>query len=550
MIKSKMIAVLAGALGLASSACVEQGEDRLSDEANADASMAGEAEVPLEDQLSAAQIEACVELDPRSCDEAALAGCVGSLELRAPTAPGVSPELGCALFSDAQLAQFDVIEQYAADMRDYTGYAEAIDFELLEAIAKLRVILGGGEDYAFAKAIYGIFSGVPQGHASIGFVDLQFSDCYAPDGLVPGRGVSWYGVCARESGGTSLVTHVEDANPLGLEPGDRIIRARKGNQHWVWPFMLSQVRQEPLCDAATPSVAAQRDLDALHLFAHVDVGDELEVLHVDGTTEIIEVPERDDYTLCMDPFRRPSRVELFASYQRPDGVVVVELPTFGQHPDHPFPAPLTFQAYRDWNAEAVELVNAELAQYEDVAGLVWDIRGNRGGSAEYAMALLGGLGDAAGGLGNCYARVPGSQPPAFGDSPEYPFPYAIFVDQPLPTIGFDGPTAIVSDGAAGSAADWMMYRASELGIPTFGHATVGAFGYATGGSYVDKSIAETPDEHIAIFSRISGAHCLDAEGEPLEGRSFVEHVVDLDADDLAAGVDTQIEAAASFLLEQ
>ncbi|GEM_PF-4026638 len=550
--KTKQIFALVGAIGTLAIGCVDDIDSELeADETNIDSGEAEDEEPAVleEEALTDLQIEACSAIQADRCDDKLVADCVGQVNSAISGSLGGTQTLGCKTISDAQWAQLDVIEQYSDDLRDYTGYGGYIPFQWLEAKAAFRVLLGDGSDYNFAKAIYGIFLGVPQGHSSIGFVDFSYDDCYSNDGLVPGRSVSWYGVCARPAGDSSAITWVDELNPLGLELGDRVIRVRKDGRVWQQPYLLSSVRREPVCDAGTPSISAQRDLDAVHLFAHIDEGDEIDVLHIDNTVETIAVPARGDYSTCLDPFRRPSRTKLFETHQREDGIVVVELATLGNHQDHLFPNPLTFQSYRDWNAEAIELINTDLEQYEDIEGLIWDIRGNRGGSAEYGMGLLASLGDTTGGLGNCYARIPESQPAAFSDSVEYPFPYAIFVEDPLPAISFAGPRAIVSDGAAGSAADWMVYRAHDLDIPVFGHATAGAFGYATGGSYVDKSIEATPDEHIAVFSRISGARCLDADGQPLEGRSFIDFPIDFDPSDLAAGIDTQVEAAASHLLD-
>ena len=304
-----------------------------------------------------------------------------------------------------------------------------------------------------------------------------------------------------------------------------------------------------MCGSSYTSPALRTKHAGTSLFAHLNEGDMIEVEHSDGTSETIELPARgDDYISCFDPFRRDSRLSFNSSYQRDDGVVIMTLPTFGNHPDHPFPDALTLQSYRDWNSEAIEIINADLANYDNITGLVWDIRGNTGGSAEYSMGLLGSLGSVEGELGNCFPRVAESSPPEFGTDVEYPFPYQIFADQPLTTVSYSGPQVIVADEIATSAADWMLYRASVLGISIFGQAGTAAFGYARGGAYVDQSI-EPGDNTIGVGIRVAGARCLDSEGIALEGRTFIDNAVEFSAADLAAGIDTQLEAAVASLLQ-
>lgn len=383
----------------------------------------------------------------------------------------------------------------------------------------------------------------------LGLGPLDWSQCYDPDGVAPLRGNSWYGVCARASGDTSIITFAGEMNPMGLGAGDRVVAIMRDGETWEGPEMFERVSHEPLCDGGVPSESGRADYNALHVFAIIKPGDSIEVEHPDESLEVIDVPERGDLISCSDPFRREERKEIFVSHQREDGVVVVILPTLGSHADHPFPQPLkTLKQYRDWNAEAIDLLNEDLAQYDDIKGLVWDVRGNRGGSAEYGMGILGSMGEVAGGLGECHARIVASSPPEFAEAVEYPFPYQIFVDEPLPTLNFDGKQAIVADGMAVSAADWMIHRATELEIPVFGHGGTGAYGYQTGGSYVSMSLEPVEGEHFGVDSYVSGARCLDSEGDPLEGYAPVSVMLDYDPQDLADGVDTLLEAAVEDVL--
>jgi hypothetical protein len=134
------------------------------------------------------------------------------------------------------------------------------------------------------------------------------------------------------------------------------------------------------------------------------------------------------------------------------------------------------------------------------------------------------------------------------DTSEYPFPYQIFADDPLPRIAFEGKTAVVTDGLAVSAGDWISYAARMKAVPVVGHASAGAYGYTDGASWVSKDVAATT-HHEQIISYISGAECVDAATQkPMEGDAPCDHPVDLDPKDLAAGVDTQLEAAAKLLV--
>jgi hypothetical protein len=455
----------------------------------------------------------------------------------------------CEPIGAAQLGQAAVVAAYTADLRDYTGYTGSLDFEALGAEAEKRVLLGDGSAYVFAKAMYGVFTAVPQGHASIGWGPPDWSACSDPDGATPLRGRSWYGVCARSAGDASIVSFAAPDNALGLAAGDRVVGITRGEEVWESPGFLARIAEEPLCDGSTASQSARDDYAASNLFAVLRAGDVLQVQKADGSMASVTAPARGAPMWCFDPFDRPEQSSLFTSFQRADGVVVVILPSFSNHPDHPFPNPFTFQTYRDWVAEAIQLVDADLAQYTGVTGLVWDIRGNGGGAQEYAMGLLGPLGASEGALGNCYARVPASDPPAFESEAEYPFPYQIFVDQPLPALSFTGKQAVLADGMAVSAADWMLHQAHRLGIPIIGHGAAGAYGYTVGGSYVDVGVAAEPGVHEGVNAYISGAACFDENEMPMEGNAPVDVWVDFDPADLAAGIDTQLEAAAAAVLQ-
>lgn len=504
----------------------------------------------------AASVDECTAGETR-CDADGLQSCEdvdGTLVFGTAEACGedqICSEDACVDVSAVLQQQATAVRQYADDLRDFHGYVGTVDFEQLKADAIAKIFAGDESDYTLSKAVFAIFKAVPQGHGAIGFGSLDYADCFDPEGLASLGNSSWYGVCARSAGDASILTFAPDGNVLGLNPGDKVIGAVKDGETWSAPNFLSRIGEEPLCAASHPSASSQADFSATNIFALVDEGDSLEVERVNGTIETIAVPARAKASIgCSDPFRRASRTSFFTTSQREDGVVVAVLPTLGNHADHPFPAQLTLASYRGWVADAINLINADLEQYTGITGLVWDIRGNRGGAPEYGMALMGTLGASEGNLGNCYGRVVASDPVAFDETAsQYPFPYQIFADSPVPSIAFDGNQAVVADGIAVSAADWLLYRADALGIPTFGHGGSGAYGYTTGPSYVNKSIAPVADVHLGISSYIAGMKCLDSEDNVLEGRAPIGTVVDFTPEDLANGVDTQIEAAAAAVLK-
>ncbi len=456
----------------------------------------------------------------------------------------------CEAVSETLRQQGEALEGVSASLRDYTGYAEPFDFESVLADATQQLYLGDGSLYNFYKQVFHIFDSLPQGHAAIGMGPLDYSSCFVNDGPATIQFGTWYGVCSRRRGDHSIVTFVSDDSSLGLLPGDQVVGLTRDGVLWgESEGFLERLSQEPVCASSVPNREARLEHAAVNLFGMIREGDVLSVLRVDGTTAQITAGPRGENLLgCSDPLRREERHSAFSTYQRADGVVVVILPTLGHHPERPFPMNLTPSSYRDWVAAGITAINEALAGYDSIAGIVWDIRGNSGGAQELGIGLMDSFGDAAGSYGNCYGRLPASSPAAFSSSAEYPLPYAIFVDEPLPSISFTGPQVLLTDGLAASAADWMSFAAARAGIPVMGNHSMGSYGYQTGGSFVDRSLEPEADVHDGVSLFISGAHCVDAAGMEIEGLSSTDTVVEFEPSDLAAGIDTQLEQAAAALL--
>ncbi|MEM9189827.1 MAG: hypothetical protein AAGF12_11665, partial [Myxococcota bacterium] len=260
----------------------------------------------------------------------------------------------CEEATETQLAQASVMADYANEVRNLHGYHAPIDFDAMIASARRAIFLGDESVYHFNKAVYSIFKGVRQGHGAIAFGPSDYSACFDPAGDAVVELGSFYGVCARSAGDSSIVTFAPEGNPLGLSPGDRVVRVQRDGEVWESPGFLDRIGEEPICDGGQPSDSSRADHAATHIFGIINEGDTIDVMAPDGTMRSVAVPARGRPLGCFDPFRRDERREFVTSRQRPDGVVVLIVPTFGNHPTHPFPTPLDQQGYRDWNARAIE----------------------------------------------------------------------------------------------------------------------------------------------------------------------------------------------------
>lgn len=462
----------------------------------------------------------------------------------------------CEVLSPTVLAAFTALDAYALSLNEHGSLA----FELDDAVAAAKRALGrtDGDDVDFARAVTTVFLAQTGGHTSIGFGPDDFSACGTRDSAFQFTSRTWYAVCGRaDNDGAVVVSGGDPANGLGLAFGDRVVGVVKADgTAWTLETMLDAVDREPLCRASIPNPIARRDVAASTLFNVIDVGDVLTVVDVDGGTREVVAPARNEQPRsCSDPLTRASRVHVRDVYQRDDGVVVVVLPTLGSHSEHPFPPNMDTAAYAAWIAEGVQAIGDEVAAFDDdVTGLVYDLRGNVGGSAEFGMALLAQLTDVEGSIGNCFARTVGSDPVRYDDDVEYPFPYAALdgASMPAPPITrlpAGTKQAVLTDGLTYSAGDWMAYHAHQLGIDVVGTPAAGAFGYTVGGSFVIDPIVAANDEHLDIINFISGAHCVyGADATSMEGNSVVDVEVTFDAADLAAGIDTQLEAAVDVVL--
>jgi C-terminal processing protease CtpA/Prc len=302
--------------------------------------------------------------------------------------------------------------------------------------------------------------------------------------------------------------------------------------------MLEAAARRPVCGVSSPSDAHRRGAAASSFFATVPAKAELEIEPAAGTTFTVTIPDTADSVLtdCQDPLGRNIQFDA-DSYVRSDGVAVVRIPRFyplnGTLPPNPTQAELdafiaAFQAEVQLAFDAVK----------DAPQLIWDARSNFGGITLVGLAIAGGMPTStAMDLSYCEARVPFSDPPAL-----YQGTYAQYSVAPGGPFAYSGDVAVLIDDHDYSAADYFplaVARATQsilVGTPTAG---------AYGGSGELRELGGTPE----MFFTADPNRCSDADGEPLEGLSVEPDLyVEYAPEDLAAGVDTVMEAAAAALL--
>lgn len=430
----------------------------------------------------------------------------------------------CVPPTEEQRAQASELELYAGYIKDNTAWHSPLDWPAIVADGKSRIFRGDGGPLAYFDALYHVFIRVPQGHQGL----------YLEEGcgrLVPSTGYSVRGACGRPHPRGIVVTNVAAGNPLGLAPGDLVVRlgATEGRA------ILTELADRPYCTTSSPGVA-YRATEVSASFADLARAKErLEIERPDGTKRTVTIPEgplEGPGLSCIDPLGR-ARVPAEATLL-PSGVGVIRLPSFVD-PEQPFPTNATdIEAY----AETFRVkIDAAFAKVKSAKAIVWDVRGNTGGMTVIGLGILGGMpGLKPGPLSSCVARKAGSDPPAF-DTQRYA-EYAISADA---RYAYTGKVAILIDGFGYSATDYFAYGAKMgTGALLVGSETAGGFG-ATSDT---KSFAGPPKFSVSVDLNL----CSDATNKPLEGRSVApDVVVDYDPKDLAAGKDTVLERAITEL---
>ncbi len=172
---------------------------------------------------------------------------------------------------------------------------------------------------------------------------------------------------------------------------------------------------------------------------------------------------------------------------------------------------------------------------KDAPAIIWDLRGNGGGYTSIALAILGGRIQQPLDPYTIATRIPGSTPPAFE-----PVDF-VFQVTPNDALAYGGKVAILTDGICYSACDLVSCAAKQAKLAVLvGQPTAGGFGTI-------KEVVQLPGSP-AVWVSIDDQRTLDLQGVPLETHSVQpDLLVDYDPDDVAAGVDTMPEAAATYV---
>lgn len=341
-------------------------------------------------------------------------------------------------------------------------------------------------------------------------------------------GLSLLGACAVPYQDDFVITQVTPTNVLGLSPGDRIVGIDDDTGEDMYDYSL----QLPVCGVGAASDQARREEAARSLFSALPPGVELTVVDVDGNQRIQTVPQQQtDRIYCRDPLGRDTNFAANA-YTRDDGVAVIHLPGFapvgGWGTGDPYAAIAVFQ----------EEIHGFFELVKDAPALIWDVRSNTGGASPIGFAIAAGMpGARSTPLARCSTRIPDSDPPDYWyQGPDYDL-------EPGSEFDFSGPVAVLIDGRSISAADYFA-RAVKLGTDALLVGTPSAGAYGGSGQY--EVISQQPH----LVAGLDPYRCNDLNGEPLETHSVhPDLLVEYLPEDLAAGVDTVMEAAAAALLD-
>jgi C-terminal processing protease CtpA/Prc len=434
----------------------------------------------------------------------------------------------CQAPSPTQRQQLDDVALFVANMAARTGWLDDFNLDLagLTLGAQTEILDGDGTVSHFYAALRLALLGFPTGHAAL------FSATECGTLQLPYQDTSRLGVCARPLGDGMVVTHVTPGNPLGLLPGDQVLDADgvSGTE------LVQRSLLRPVCGNSSATESHMRTTAATSFFGTVPEGTTLTILPADGSPRrTVTVPGSNQALLdCRDPMGKDTAFDARAEL-RPDGVAVIRLPRFfpieGQ-PDDP-PDQLMMQME--------QAVQTAFDSVKDAPGLVWDLRANVGGITQVALDIVAGMPGARAvpTLAHCQSRIPFQQPVAF--YPESAVEYAV---TPGGSFAYAGKVAVLVDGLAISAADYFA-RAVKLAtdVPVVGSPPAGAYG----GGDAEFSASDDP----SLTGVADPARCDDGSGVPgvpLEGQATVPDLtVEPTPADLAAGVDTQLEAAVSLV---
>lgn len=475
------------------------------------------------DECPAAGATQCVGASVRTCTQGA-----DGLRWGEPAeCPGEQScqQDSCQDPTAAQLAQADAAASYLQALVDKSAWHGPLDVEAIGQQARLAIVKGDGSDLTFKTALRGIHLAHPQGHQGL------YDQSCGTD--MPPQGYSRLGACGRPLGETIVVTWASPTNPLGLKAGDRVVGAGEDEGE----AMLQAAARRPVCATSSPTEAHRFTAAAASFFGTAPQGMELTVERLDGTVDEMVVPAGGSLVSCQDPLGRDIDFNADA-YLRDDGVGVVRLPRFFPL-DYQLP-PNPTQA--DYDALIDHMRQAVLAAFDEVAAapaIIWDARSNYGGITPVGLEIVGGMPSAqAKAISSCRARIEGTDPPQFTSAT-----YAEYAIAPGGPFAYTGKVAVLIDGLDYSAADYFPYAITQAAPDTL------LVGTPTAGAYGGAGPQLTIDGPPLLTATYDLNRCEDASGLPLEGHSVQpDLLVEYDPADLAAGVDTVMETAATALL--
>ncbi len=446
----------------------------------------------------------------------------------------------CATQVQQQTA--DQLRRYIAEVRSRSGHPFEEDYEALEEEALRTMLAEPDPERALVRGATRFARSYGHGHQSLTFGN-DGAACGGTDGYAYMAQTFFAGVCGAPSGDSVLVMSAPEGNVLGLVPGDTIVDV----DAWEGDGLLDRIAAAPGCPTRMgASVASDRAEAAASFFGKIEEGMVLTVRNPIGRMRSVTVPARQadieaGQDFCLNPFGGYGFVEAELT-MRPDGVAVIRNSTL--RPERWTDT----ESYLREVQNMLERIAAVIASVPDGAPIIWDIRGNSGGSAEVALGIVAGMpGAISTEVSQGHMRVVDSEPPAWRDEPEALQSYSMTVSDELVTNHRDHRVAVLVNGQSLSAADFFAYAAKEFtdALVVGPEGTSGSYGF---GGLRPRNI---DGPVIALQHRVDPLRVRTPAGEFLERRSVEpDMVVAYAPADVAAGVDTVLEAAAAALLER
>ncbi|MFK7999853.1 MAG: S41 family peptidase [Polyangiales bacterium] len=435
------------------------------------------------------------------------------------------------------------IRTYIQQVKDTSGHPFDEDYVALEEEA-LRVLLSESSvETGIIRGAVRFALSYQQGHQSLTFSRGDDSLCGDADSYAYTAQTFYAGVCGSALGDEVLVMSAPPGNALGLSPGDVIVSTS------AWPGgenFLSDVAGVASClTRVGASSASERGEAAASFFGRIGEGMTLEVRDPAGAIRSVSVPPREtdieageDY--CLNPFGGYDFVEADFTL-RPDGVSVIRVATL--RPEGPWPDAATY--YREVQ-NFLDRVGGALNLVPEGGPIIWDVRGNSGGAAEVALGIVAGMpGATTTEFSRAFWRIDETDPPEWETEPESQQSFTMRVEDDLVTNHRDHAVAVLVNSQTLSAGDVFAYAAKNFtdALLVGPEGTSGIFGF--GG----RPFVTVEGTTLDLNHRVDPFRVVTPSGEPLE-RASVEPdmVVPYLPEDVAAGRDTVVEAAAAALL--